>query len=391
MNLESSNILNNDLIEELLRLEIWRRPTPFADESLVAVVGEWPSSMVNIGDIGRGGIIRLTPLNTAAAGGQELRISTTWAIGIEEGTELSDADSDSWPDIADNCIHHANENQFDADKDGFGNLCDPDLDNDGKVTEEDIARVHACEGANLLIEIPILEGEDLGGDPDAIVPDQLAAELAAACRYADVDGNWLVDLSDTIWVTNHLGEELNLNPGIAPLPPLVTKCIDTVKFENTMLDIFRLNESAGSQLIHFKGDVSLPYPFTPELDPANNGIRLVILTAQGNALLDAQVMPNSWKINADDMHVEFHNKTSNNQIKISLEWGDPDKLGLIMVNVIAKDFDLLVNDTELPLYVKLSLNESTVATNQCAYTDFKLYPETPNCSFTSNGDKLMCR
>jgi hypothetical protein len=380
----------SDELEELIRLEIWKRATPFADESLAAVVGEWPASAIQINDITRGGIIRLTPFDSDA-GGQGLRVSTTWAIGIEEGTELPDKDSDGWPDIADNCVQSANENQFDADKDGFGNLCDPDLDNDGKITEDDIARARACEGANLLIKIPILEGEELGGDPDAIMPDPVAAALAAACRYADVNGDWLVDSNDTLWVKSHLGEELVLNPNIEPLPPFTVRCIEPEPFEKIKLDILHLNRPAGSQKLHLKGEMVLPHPFTPELDPASNGLQLVIRTAQGDTLLDTKVKPDEWKINADDRHVEFHKKTDHNQMKISLEWGDPDKPGSVMVNVIARDFDLLADTTELPLFVQLSLNASTVAVQQCTQSDFKLFPETPYCFLNSKGDILRCR
>ena len=78
-------------------------------------------------------------------------------------------------------------------------------------------------------------------------------------------------------------------------------------------------------------------------------------------------------------------------MKISLEWGNPDKPGTVMVNVIAKDFDLFAGTTELPLFVQLSLNALTVADKQCAQSNFKLFPETPYCFLNSKGDILRCR
>lgn len=39
----------------------------------------------------------------------------------------------------DNCLDIANENQRDTDNDGFGNLCDPDLNNDNIVNFADIS------------------------------------------------------------------------------------------------------------------------------------------------------------------------------------------------------------------------------------------------------------
>jgi len=59
-----------------------------------------------------------------------------------------DIDRDGIPDDADNCILDANgplipdaggNIQLDTDGDGYGNICDPDLDNDGVVNAADLA------------------------------------------------------------------------------------------------------------------------------------------------------------------------------------------------------------------------------------------------------------
>ena len=39
----------------------------------------------------------------------------------------------------DNCVLVANANQRDTNADGYGNICDPDLNNDGIVNAEDLA------------------------------------------------------------------------------------------------------------------------------------------------------------------------------------------------------------------------------------------------------------
>ncbi len=48
--------------------------------------------------------------------------------------EPDDLDGDGVPNRRDNCIDLPNPSQRDTDSDGFGNLCDPDVDNDGTVT-----------------------------------------------------------------------------------------------------------------------------------------------------------------------------------------------------------------------------------------------------------------
>jgi CSLREA domain-containing protein len=57
--------------------------------------------------------------------------------GICDGVD--DIDGDSVVDALDTCILVPNANQRDTDGDGYGNLCDGDLDNDGSVNFADLA------------------------------------------------------------------------------------------------------------------------------------------------------------------------------------------------------------------------------------------------------------
>ncbi|MEL7449185.1 MAG: dockerin type I domain-containing protein, partial [Pseudomonadota bacterium] len=51
----------------------------------------------------------------------------------------NDGDGDGISDDADNCTLVANPSQRDTDSDGYGNFCDPDLNNDGAVNFADLA------------------------------------------------------------------------------------------------------------------------------------------------------------------------------------------------------------------------------------------------------------
>jgi hypothetical protein len=65
-----------------------------------------------------------------------------------------DTDQDGVPDDADNCKLVANTDQRDTDHDGYGNLCDPDFNNDGVVNFTDLARLKASFfKANALIDM----------------------------------------------------------------------------------------------------------------------------------------------------------------------------------------------------------------------------------------------
>ncbi len=55
-----------------------------------------------------------------------------------------DTDEDGVADSQDNCSAVANPDQRDTDADGFGNLCDPDLDNNNTVNFDDLALLKAA-------------------------------------------------------------------------------------------------------------------------------------------------------------------------------------------------------------------------------------------------------
>jgi hypothetical protein len=54
-----------------------------------------------------------------------------------DATGVTDTDGDGLPNTIDNCTNVSNPDQFDADGDGFGNNCDPDLNQSGLTTAAD--------------------------------------------------------------------------------------------------------------------------------------------------------------------------------------------------------------------------------------------------------------
>jgi hypothetical protein len=59
---------------------------------------------------------------------------------------IRDADNDQVDDGNDNCLGVANSSQRDSDGDGYGNMCDADLDNNGKVNFADLAMFRSAFG-----------------------------------------------------------------------------------------------------------------------------------------------------------------------------------------------------------------------------------------------------
>jgi hypothetical protein len=75
---------------------------------------------------------------------------------------LPDADHDGVIDGQDNCSNDANASQLDADGDGYGNLCDADLNNSGFVTTADFAIMRSVLGQSPAAS-PTAAAADLNG------------------------------------------------------------------------------------------------------------------------------------------------------------------------------------------------------------------------------------
>ena len=76
----------------------------------------------------------MPPLASNLVDSAAVSVVTEW---INSRASCTDADADGVDDTTDNCTQVANADQYDGDGDGYGNLCDADLNNSGLVTTAD--------------------------------------------------------------------------------------------------------------------------------------------------------------------------------------------------------------------------------------------------------------
>ncbi len=148
----------------------------------------------------RGTAVMLSP---PLVQGEVVRTEMTWGVGLAAGAPLADLDADGIPDMNDNCTARRNIDQHDADRDGFGDVCDADLDNDGSVDPDDLLRIVRALGTRALDEYVAPPKQTVAAAaPDGIEVDHFDVTswgLRDARTYraaADLDANRVVDFFD---------------------------------------------------------------------------------------------------------------------------------------------------------------------------------------------------
>jgi hypothetical protein len=92
-----------------------------------------------------------------------------------------DTDSDGFTDGVDNCTLVANPSQLDSDGDGYGNICDGDINNSGTVTTADFGLLRSVLGQPALFN-PTAAAADMNGSGTVTTADfgLLRARLGTA-------------------------------------------------------------------------------------------------------------------------------------------------------------------------------------------------------------------
>jgi len=90
-----------------------------------------------------------------------------------------DTDNDGIIDTEDNCVDVYNPDQRDTNQDGYGDICDPDLDNDGDITSKDGDTIEALYG---------LTPENLDWNPDADLNGDNEIEMPDVIIWMDMYG-----------------------------------------------------------------------------------------------------------------------------------------------------------------------------------------------------------
>jgi hypothetical protein len=194
---------------EKIRLDLVSKATG----EVVTELGQYGLFSMEDAGFGPGKVVAVQYMGEVARGLMSVRIGTAWFAGSMPGAVFPDGDGDGVPDLADLCLEVADPAQRDTDGDGLGDACDPDLDNDGAVTAEDLDAYEACLGA---VDPPPILPEP--GQPPATPELQALSMRSHLCRGRDMNQDGAVTAEDLTLAEGWLG----MAPGPAgmtePLP-----------------------------------------------------------------------------------------------------------------------------------------------------------------------------
>ena len=158
----------------------------------------------------------------------------------------------------------------------------------------------------------------------------------------------------------------------------------------------KLDSVAGLHKLKVIGEVELPVPFSPALNPLLRGVRVRISDADGNEVVRAAIPPGGydtatktgWKGNSTGTKYTWKSGTGVDGIfKATLKWGSKKAPGLVKFKFIGKNGDYSVDPAKLPLNVEVRLDPAYDLTGQCGTAAF----EEPQSVCGSTGKSVICR
>jgi hypothetical protein len=155
----------------------------------------------------------------------------------------------------------------------------------------------------------------------------------------------------------------------------------------------RISAPPGDDRLRFQGELTIPVPHVPQLNPVANGIRVLVTNAAGASVLDATVpggaysaatrtgwstSPSSWT---------YRSPSGISRFQLQPRGPVP---GRYKFRVQGREGNYAVGPGGLPLAGVLVLDPPTAETGQCGEARFPGAP-APACTLNGSGTTVNCR
>jgi hypothetical protein len=169
-------------------------------------------------------------------------------------------------------------------------------------------------------------------------------------------------------------------------------CTHPAPIRRSRLLVSAIDTPPGDDRLLFKGEVGVPYPYDPPLDPAANGVRILLADAAAT-VLDVAVAPGSaWSTNGSRSKWQYSNPagSAGGITRVSLR-KSARAGGLLKFAIKGRDGSYAVSSGALPLTAHVIFDPPSAATGQCGIAEFTGSPPAPSCVVDSTGRRVTCR
>ena len=227
-----------------------------------------------------------------------------------------------------------------------------------------------------------------------------------ADNTGDLDGDGICDAQDNCPATPNPDQSDTDGNGIGDACEPCTKVAGAF-MTNVRLVIGRLNTPPGDDKLLFQGEMVLPFPYSPPLDPVANGVRVLINDVAGTPVMDATIPGGvfdpatsvGWAVDASGKAWRYKNTGATvppiggikrillRDVSNAVGNTQPGRLKFV---VMGRSGSYAMDASAMPVQGTLVLDPPTAVTGECGKALFPGPPE-PSCSFNTMGSTLRCR
>jgi hypothetical protein len=200
------------------------------------------------------------------------------------------------------------------------------------------------------------------GDGDGVADPLDNCPSVANANQADADGDGLGDVCDP--------------------------CTSPATIVKPKLTLGKLAAPGGDETLTLSGKATVPT--TPAIDPAGNGVRLLLTAASGGSILDVTV-PGGFNWLAHPTSWTYKNKLGFSGITKILIKTSTKTPGTFKFTVKGAHATLAPTPADLPLTATLVIDVPTATGGQCAAQTFTGPKPVPVCAFNKKSTALRCK
>jgi hypothetical protein len=154
------------------------------------------------------------------------------------------------------------------------------------------------------------------------------------------------------------------------------------------LTIGKLGAPSGDETFALSGTATVPT--TPAIDPAGNGVRVLVTASGGASILDVTV-PGGFNWLAHPTSWSYRNKLGYSGItKIAIK-ASTKIPGMLKTTIKGAHGTLAVTPADLPLSATVVIDVPTATGGQCAAETFTGPKPAPVCAFNKKGTTVRCK